>query len=64
LVEHCVDLGEEVKTSQVIAGIDNFKRTCTPSQEYYAFIDGSYSGRHYSGLITSGDCLDVIAVQI
>jgi N-alpha-acetyl-L-2,4-diaminobutyrate deacetylase len=64
LVEHCVELVKEVRSGQVIAEIDNIERTGSPSQEYYAIIDGSYSGRHFSGLITSVDCLGVIAVQI
>ena len=64
MVEYYVDLGEEVGAGQVIAKIDYIERTGSPSQEYYAIIDGSYSGRHFSGLITSGNCLGVNAVQI
>ena len=62
LVEHCVDLGEKVKTSQVVAKIHNIERTGLPPQEYYAGIDGIYTGRHFPGLITAGDFLAVISV--
>jgi N-alpha-acetyl-L-2,4-diaminobutyrate deacetylase len=62
LVEHCVDLGEKVKTSQVVAKIHNIERTGLPPQEYCAGIDGIYTGRHFPGLITAGDFLAVISV--
>ena len=54
LVEHCVDPGEKVKIIQVIAEFYNIERSSSPSQEYYACMDGSYSGRYFSGLITPG----------
>jgi len=44
MVEHCVELGEEDRAGQFIAKIDYIELTGTPSQEYYASIDGSYSG--------------------
>ncbi|MBC8411140.1 MAG: hypothetical protein HOA20_01465 [Rhodobacterales bacterium] len=47
MVEHCVELGEEVRAGQVIAKIDYIERTGSPSQEYYVSIDGSYSGRYF-----------------
>ena len=62
LVEHCVDLGEKVKIGQIVAKIHNIERTGLPPQEYYAGIDGIYTGRHFPGLITAGDFLAVISV--
>jgi predicted deacylase len=47
LVEHCVELGEEVRAGQFIAKIDYIERTGSPSQEYYASIDGSSSGGYF-----------------
>ena len=44
LLEHCVELVREVRAGQFIAKIDYIERTGSPSQEYYASIDGSYSG--------------------
>jgi len=64
LVEHCVDLGEEVKAGQIVAKIHNLERTGSPSKEYLAGIDGIYTGRHFPGLIAAGDFLGVISVQI
>ena len=64
LVEHCVDLGEEVKAGQIVAKIHNLERTGSPSKEYFAGIDGIYTGRHFPGLIAAGDFLGVISVPI
>jgi N2-acetyl-L-2,4-diaminobutanoate deacetylase len=64
LVEHCVDLGDEVKTGQLIAKVHNIERTGTDPEEYYAGIDGIYTGRHFPGLVVNGDFLGVIAVPM
>ena len=44
MVEHCVRIGEEVRAVQVIAKIDYIERKDSASLEYYASIDGRYSG--------------------
>ena len=64
LVEHCVDLGDEVKTGQLVAKVHNIERTGTDPEEYYAGIDGIYTGRHFPGLVFNGDFLGVIAVPM
>jgi N-alpha-acetyl-L-2,4-diaminobutyrate deacetylase len=64
LVEHCVDLGDEVKTGQLIAKVHNIERTGTDPEEYYAGIDGIYTGRHFPGLVVNGDFLGIIAVPM
>jgi N2-acetyl-L-2,4-diaminobutanoate deacetylase len=64
LVEHCVDLGDEVKTGQLVAKVHNIERTGTDPEEYYAGIDGIYTGRHFPGLVVNGDFLGVIAVPM
>ena len=64
LVEHCVDLGDQVKTGQLVAKVHNIERTGTNPEEYYAEIDGIYTGRHFPGLVVNGDFLGVIAVPM
>jgi len=64
LVEHCVDLGDEVKTGQLVAKVHNIERTGTNPEKYYAGIDGIYTGRHFPGLVVNGDFLGVIAVPM
>ena len=64
LVEHYIDLGDEVKTGQLIAKVHNIERTGVPPQEYYSGIDGIYMGRHFPGLISLGDFLGVVAVPM
>ena len=64
LVEHCVDLGDEVKKGQLVAKVHNIERTGTNPVEYFAGIDGVYMGRHFPGLVANGDFLGVIAVPV
>ena len=64
LVEHCVDLGDEVKKGQLVAKVHNIERTGTNPVEYFAGIDGVYTGRHFPGLVANGDFLGVIAVPV
>jgi N-alpha-acetyl-L-2,4-diaminobutyrate deacetylase len=40
LIEHCFELGDEVKAGQLIAKVHNIERTGVPPQEYYSGIDG------------------------
>lgn len=62
LLEMCVDLGDKVKKGQVVARVHDVERTSTPPVSYKARIGGILSGRHFPGLICTGDCLAVIAV--
>ena len=64
LVEHCVDLGDEVKSGQLIAKVHNIERTGSPPDKYYAKIDGIYTGKHFPGHVVNGDFLGVIAVPV
>ena len=64
LVEHCVDLGDKVKKGQLVAKVHNIERTGTNPVEYFAGIDGVYTGRHFPGLVANGDFLGVIAVPV
>jgi N-alpha-acetyl-L-2,4-diaminobutyrate deacetylase len=64
LVEHCVDLGDSVKEGQLVVKVHNIERTGVAPVEYFAEIDGIYTGRHYPGLVVSGDFLGIVAVPI
>lgn len=62
LVEPCVDLGEAVQAGQVLARVHVVERTGTAPAAYRAKITGILAGRHFPGLVKSGDCLAVIGV--
>ena len=64
LVEHCVDLGDSVKEGQLVAKVHNIERTGVAPVEYFARINGIYTGRHYPGLVVNGDFLGVVAVPV
>ena len=64
LVEHCVDLGDEVKSGQLIAKVHNIERTGSYPDEYHAKIDGIFTGKHFPGHVVNGDFLGVIAVPV
>ena len=53
LVEHCIDLGDPVKKGQLVAKVHNIERTGVEPVEYFAEIDGIYTGRHYPGLVVN-----------
>lgn len=62
MFEVCIDLGDPVETGQVIARIHPTDRTGVAPAEFTARMDGIFAGRHFPGLIQSGDCMAVIAV--
>jgi N-alpha-acetyl-L-2,4-diaminobutyrate deacetylase len=64
LLEHCVDLGDSVKVGQLVAKVHNIERTGVDPIEYFAGIEGIYTGRHYPGLVVNGDFLGVVAVPV
>ena len=64
LLEHCVDLGDKVKKGQLVAKVHNTERTGTEPVEYFAGIDGIYSGRHFTGHVVNGDFLGIVAVPV
>jgi N-alpha-acetyl-L-2,4-diaminobutyrate deacetylase len=61
LVEPCVDLGDPVRTGDVIARIHPVGRTGQAPAEYRASLDGVLAARHFPGLAKTGDCLAVVA---
>ncbi len=64
LIETMVDLGESVVEGQVVARIHQVGRTGVAPQEIRAKMPGLLTARHFPGLVKSGDCASVIAVEI
>ncbi|WP_282610108.1 N(2)-acetyl-L-2,4-diaminobutanoate deacetylase DoeB [Pelagibius sp. Alg239-R121] len=62
LVEVCRDLGDLVKAGEVIARVHPIGKTGAAPVEYRAKIDGIIAGRHFPGLVKSGDFLAVVGV--
>jgi N-alpha-acetyl-L-2,4-diaminobutyrate deacetylase len=63
LLEMCVDLGTAVKSGETLAKIWPSDRTGRDPIVYCARMDGLLIGRHFSGLVKSGDCIAVLATK-
>ncbi|MEH6476132.1 MAG: N(2)-acetyl-L-2,4-diaminobutanoate deacetylase DoeB [Sneathiella sp.] len=63
LMELCVELGEKVTNGQLIARVYDIDRTGGVPKEYYSPLDGTFTARHFPGLIGMGDIIGVIAVS-
>lgn len=64
LLEPMIDLGEPVAAGQAVARIHPIGRTGQAPAEYRARLDGMLAARHFPGLVKSGDCMAVVAVQV
>jgi N2-acetyl-L-2,4-diaminobutanoate deacetylase len=64
MIETTVDLGEAVTKGQVIARIHQVGRTGVAPQEIKAKMSGLLVARHFPGLVKSGDCASVMAVEV
>jgi len=64
LVEFTVDLGATVRRGDLIARVHDVERTGGAVAEYRAARDGILSGRHFPGLVQTGDTLAVIGVPV
>ena len=62
ILEFMVELGESVAEGDLIARVYDPERSGWRPVEYTAYRDGVVAGRHYPGLVQSGDTLAVIAV--
>lgn len=60
--EPIVDLGESVERGDVVARVWPVDRTGIAPTEYRATRSGVLIGRHFPGLIKSGDCAAVVGV--
>ena len=61
LIEPCIDLGQRVSKGDVIARIWPSDRTGVEPTQYRAAMDGILAGRHFPGLVKTGDCIAVTA---
>lgn len=64
LLEPVIDLGDDVKSGEVIARIYPVGRTGAPPLEVKAKMDGVLTARHFPGLVKSGDCVSVLATVV
>ena len=64
LLEPVVDLGGEIKVNDVVARVWPLDRTGVEPIAYRARRDGMLAGRHFPGLVKSGDCMAVIAIVV
>jgi N2-acetyl-L-2,4-diaminobutanoate deacetylase len=62
LGEFAVDLGTQVRRGDLIARIHDVERTGGAVADYRAARDGILAGRHFPGLVQTGDTLAVIGV--
>jgi N2-acetyl-L-2,4-diaminobutanoate deacetylase len=62
LVEFALDLGKTVRRGDLVARVHDVERTGGPVCEYRAARDGVLAGRHFPGLVQTGDTLAVIGV--
>lgn len=64
LIEPMVDLHEEVKVGDIVARVWPTDRTGEDPVDYRSHRSGILTGRHFPGLVKSGDCMAVIAVVV
>ncbi len=62
LLEVQVELGDPVKSGQLLARVHDIDRTGTDPKDYFSPLDGIFTARHFPGLIAMGDIVGVIAV--
>jgi N2-acetyl-L-2,4-diaminobutanoate deacetylase len=61
LIEPCIDLGQPVRKGDVIAKVWPIDRTGAAPVQYHAAMGGVLVGRHFPGLVKTGDCVAVAA---
>jgi N-alpha-acetyl-L-2,4-diaminobutyrate deacetylase len=62
LVEFVLDLGKPVRRGDLVARVHDTERTGGAVADYRAARDGILAGRHFPGLVQTGDTLAVIGV--
>jgi N-alpha-acetyl-L-2,4-diaminobutyrate deacetylase len=62
MLEFMVELGDSVADGDLLARVYDLERSGLPPMEYLARRAGVVVGRHYPGLVQSGDTLAVVAV--
>jgi N-alpha-acetyl-L-2,4-diaminobutyrate deacetylase len=64
LIEFCVELGAAVRRGDRIARVWDVERGGRAPVDYEAGRDGILAGRHFPGLVQSGDTIAVVAVYV
>jgi N2-acetyl-L-2,4-diaminobutanoate deacetylase len=64
LVEFCVELGAAVRRGDRIARVWDVERSGRAPVDYEAARDGVLAGRHFPGLVQSGDTIGVVAIRV
>ncbi len=64
LIEPFVDLGDAVKSGQIVARVYPVGRTGSDPLDVRAKMDGILVARHFPGLVKSGDCVSVLATIV
>lgn len=64
LIELCFNLGEPIRTGDVVARVYDASRTGVPPIEYLAKRDGLLACRHFPGLVQCGDTIAVLGVIV
>ncbi|MGQ3294548.1 MAG: N(2)-acetyl-L-2,4-diaminobutanoate deacetylase DoeB, partial [Shinella sp.] len=64
LIEFFFDLGDDVKSGDIVARIYPVGRTGAQPLEVKAKMSGILTARHFPGLVKSGDCVSVLATVI
>ena len=64
LIEPVFDLGDDVKSGEVVARIYPIGRTGAQPLEVKAKMDGILTARHFPGLVKPGDCVSVLAAVV
>jgi N2-acetyl-L-2,4-diaminobutanoate deacetylase len=64
LIEFCVELGGSVRRGDRIARVWNVERSGRAAFDYVAGCDGIIAGRHFPGLVQTGDTIAVVGVGL
>jgi N-alpha-acetyl-L-2,4-diaminobutyrate deacetylase len=64
LIEFCVELGDAVRRGERIARVWDVERTGCAAFDYEAGSDGILAGRHFPGLVQTGDTIAVVGVRV
>jgi N-alpha-acetyl-L-2,4-diaminobutyrate deacetylase len=60
LIEPVVDLGDPVRSGDVLARVFSVGATGVAPTEFRAKLDGVLAARHFPGLVKAGDCVAVV----
>ncbi len=63
MIEYLVPLAAELRAGEPIARVHDYHRPAAEPHVYAARCDGVLVGRHFPGLVGTGDCLAVIATD-